>query len=67
MYLCIHIYVYVTDLILTDSLGRSINYDGTVDIIFQPGATISKMKDSIKDIDISKYKSITLLIGTNDL
>ena len=24
-------------------------------------------KDSIKDIDISKYKSITLLVGTNDL
>ena len=56
-------------LVLSDSLGRNIRYIYQTDTFFFPGCTINALANKIAsgEIDIRKYKYITLRIGTNDL
>ena len=56
-------------LVLADSLGREIRYIYHTDTLFFPGCTINALTHKISsgEVNILKYKYITLLIGTNDL
>ena len=56
-------------LVLSDSLGRNIRYIYQTDTLFFPGCTINALAHKIAsgEVNIRKYKYITLIIGTNDL
>ena len=60
---------FADSLVLSDSLGRNIRYIYRTDTFFFPGCTLNALANKIAsgEIDIRKYKYITLIIGTNDL
>ena len=60
---------HADSLVLSDSLGRHIRYIYNTDTFFFPGCTINSLAHKITsgEIDITKYRYITLIIGTNDI
>lgn len=60
---------YADSLVLSDSLGRNIRYIYRTDTFSFPGCTVTRLADKIStgQLNIDKYKYITLIIGTNDL
>ena len=60
---------HADSLVLSDSLGRHIRYIFNTNTFFFPGCTINSLAHKIRtgEIDVTQYKYITLLIGTNDI
>ena len=54
-------------LILMDSMGIDVRHLYRADIVAKKGCTIKRLEHNIQAMDISKYKCIIIVIGTNDL
>ena len=54
-------------LIVMDSLGTDLKHIFRADIIAKRGCTIERLQYKIETMDITQYKCMIIVIGTNDL